>query len=587
MVKHKLMAEERPDLLKEWDYEKNDKLGLKPNMFTCTSHKKVWWKCNKFPHSYECSISNKVYGRGCSYCSGKKVLVGFNDFQTLYPNLVKEWDISLNNGKKPIDYTKGSHEVIVWKCLVCGHLWSAQIKTRVSGKGCPVCAGREVKIGYNDLKTLCPVLSLEWDYEVNGNKCPEHFTKGSNVKVGWKCLKCGHRWVDSICHRSLSMRGCPKCNSVYGTSFAEQSILFFVRKFYKGTVHNRYLFYDIFGSLEADIYIPKKKIVIEHNGSFFHKDKSVIDEVKLGRFSTFGLKSFVIVESDKNFVDNNIIFYNYHKKYYENLSWAIRKLFDLMGFSCKFIIDVDKYKNDIFLAFKTDISDSFGVEYPEIAKDWDYENNNGLTPYMFKSKSGFIASWICHSCGYKWKSSIVSRVGTPCKKGSGCRRCSAKKKKCGGGSCSSNIQRVFIGINDLASQRPDLLEEWDYELNGDNKPDMFSIGSKEKVWWKCNNYPHSYECSISNRFHGKGCSYCSGKKVLVGFNDFASLYPDIAKEWHYELNGDDKPDMFTAGSGKSFYWKCFDCGHIWKNSINHRAHGEGCPECAKNKRKKK
>ncbi len=574
------LATVHPELLKEWDYEENNKHKIYSDKVSYGSNKKVWWKCNKHSHSYECSITNKVHGRGCSYCAGKKILVGFNDLKTLYPNLVKEWDSNLNNGKIPENYTKGSHEVIVWKCSVCGHLWPAHINTRVSGKGCPVCAGREVKIGYNDLKTLCPVLSLEWDYEINGDKSPENYTKGSNEIVGWKCLKCGHRWTDSICHRSLSMRGCPKCNSVYGTSFAEQSILFFIRKFYKGIVYNRYLFYDIFGSLEADIYIPKKKIVIEHNGSFFHKDKSIIDEIKLERFNCAGLKSFIIVESDKNFVDNNIIFYNYRKKHYENLSWAIRKLFDLIGFSCKFIIDVDKYKNDIFLAFKTDIADSFGIKYPEIAKDWDCENNNGLTPYMFKSKSRFVASWVCHNCGYKWEDSIASRVGGHNRNGVGCQYCRAKN-----GNNIGGCRSVFVGVNDLATVRPDIAKEWNYELNGDKTPLMFSIGSKEKVWWKCNKHPHSYECSISNRVHGKGCSYCSGKKVLKGFNDFASLYPDIAKEWNYELNGDNKPDMFTAGSGKYFNWTCSVCGNVWESTINKRTHGSGCPECAKNKKK--
>lgn len=31
MINHKSLAEERPDLLKEWDYEKNNELGIYPD----------------------------------------------------------------------------------------------------------------------------------------------------------------------------------------------------------------------------------------------------------------------------------------------------------------------------------------------------------------------------------------------------------------------------------------------------------------------------------------------------------------------------------------------------------------------------
>ena len=36
------LAEARPDLAKEWNYEKNG--DLKPKDVSCGSNKKVWWK---------------------------------------------------------------------------------------------------------------------------------------------------------------------------------------------------------------------------------------------------------------------------------------------------------------------------------------------------------------------------------------------------------------------------------------------------------------------------------------------------------------------------------------------------------------
>ena len=35
------------ELMAEWNWEKNDKLGFKPNEITSHSGKKVWWICEK------------------------------------------------------------------------------------------------------------------------------------------------------------------------------------------------------------------------------------------------------------------------------------------------------------------------------------------------------------------------------------------------------------------------------------------------------------------------------------------------------------------------------------------------------------
>ena len=41
--------------------------------------------------------------------------------------------------------------------------------------------------------------------------------------------------------------------------------------------------------------------------------------------------------------------------------------------------------------------------------------------------------------------------------------------------------------------------------------------------------------------------YCAGRKVLAGFNDLATLAPEVACQWHTTLNGSLTPDMVTAG----------------------------------------
>lgn len=78
-----------------------------------------------------------------------------------------------------------------------------------------------------------------------------------------------------------------------------------------------------------------------------------------------------------------------------------------------------------------------------------------------------------------------------------------------------------------------------------------------------------------------GCPYCAGRKVLPGFNDLATLAPDVAQQWHPTLNGALTPQMVTAGSHRKVWWEC-EQGHVWKAVIYPRTGLKkcGCPVCA-------
>ena len=59
----------------------------------------------------------------------------------------------------------------------------------------------------------------------------------------------------------------------------------------------------------------------------------------------------------------------------------------------------------------------------------------------------------------------------------------------------------------------------------------------------------------------------------------ATKYPEIAKEWNYERNGNFKPEHIAPKSSKKVWWKCIKCGHEWLTDPNHRSRGQGCPKC--------
>ena len=70
-------------------------------------------------------------------------------------------------------------------------------------------------------------------------------------------------------------------------------------------------------------------------------------------------------------------------------------------------------------------------------------------------------------------------------------------------------------------------------------------------------------------------------------NSLADLRPEVAERWNYAKNGRLTPDMFSVSSDEPVWWKCPDCGHEWKISINSmtgKKRGKGCAVCSKKNR---
>lgn len=62
-------------------------------------------------------------------------------------------------------------------------------------------------------------------------------------------------------------------------------------------------------------------------------------------------------------------------------------------------------------------------------------------------------------------------------------------------------------------------------------------------------------------------------------NSLATLFPNVALLWDYEVNKSITPDMVSFSSQKKFGWIC-DKGHKWQASIANRIKGNGCPICS-------
>lgn len=139
---------------------------------------------------------------------------------------------------------------------------------------------------------------------------------------------------------------------------------------------------------------------------------------------------------------------------------------------------------------------------------------------------------------------------------------------------------TIIKENSVANS--DFIDEWDFEKNKGINPEYVAKFSNKKYWWLCRDYKHSWKAAAQKRAAGHGCIYCSGQRVLKGFNDLESQFPDVAKEWDSSKNSK-KPDEVSAKSPKKKYsWICSKCGNRWDTSIYVRTvFGCGCPECKK------
>lgn len=539
-----------PELAKEWNYDKNS--SDKPEHYKAGSSKKVWWKCPN-GHEWQATIYSRTKGDGCPYCSGHRVLQGFNDLCTLCPEIAKEWDYERNGSLLPEEVSSNSNKKAWWKCKL-NHSWLTGVNHRVRGQGCPYCAGRAVAKGFNDLATKHPELAVEWNYDKNGELTASDVTCGSTKKVWWKC-EYGHEWEAKVLNR-VHGRSCPYCSN-NGSSKTEQAIAFYLNQCCE--IKQRLKI----NGMEIDVFLPKYNVGIEYDGRRYHLNTEK-DKEKTNRLSEMGIALFHVIESTEDkVIDRNVFFnYDYMGAHFE---WALRTLFFLISEYVKNEIfkniDVNIKRDYIGIREKAKLlilENSLSEKCPDVAKQWNYTKNGILKPEMFFAGSEELVWWVCTN-GHEWQAQINSRVN-----GCGCPYCAG--------------QRPIKGVNDLTTTNPELLKEWDYEKNKMVSPDSFMRASTAKVWWKCE-LGHEWQAVIASRSRGCKCPYCSNKLVLKGFNDLATRNPVLAKEWNYEKNTSVLPEEVSSNSNKKVWWKCAK-GHEWQAVISSRNKGIGCPVCS-------
>lgn len=554
MSKHRMLIE-NPQLMKEWDYEKN---GLKPEELTAWSMKKVWWKCNN-GHSWEAVIASRSGGNNCPYCGHRKVLAGFNDLKTRYPNIAKEWAYEKNDTLLPTQFMPQSEKKVWWKCEK-GHYWKTYICNRIRGSNCPYCTGHFTLAGFNDLESQRPDLVKEWDWDKN-SFLPSQVTVMSGKNAWWICAE-GHSWQMSICARSKGSK-CPYCNNqkvLKGFNDLESQNPELVKQWD----------YEKNSILPTQILHGSRKSVwwkCEQRHSWQarvnDRDRSSKSHCPycLGKCVLKGFNDLETLnpklaeqwDTDKNeLLPSQVTLWSGKKVWWKcdkGHSWNTSLSVRSRGRNCPYCMS-----RSLLPGFN-----DLQTCRPDIAKEWDFEKNTLIPTQVFVGSNTSIW-WKC-SLGHSWESDVCDRTSG----GNGCPYCAGKK--------------VLAGFNDLKMLKPQLAAEWDHEKN-ELLPSQVTLFSQKLIWWKCK-LGHSWKATVAARSRGDGCPYCSGKKVLKGFNDLETLNPKFLKEWDYEKNIL-LPSEVTRCSGKMVWWKC-ELGHSWKIKVSSRANGSGCPYCCNQK----
>ncbi len=186
--------------------------GWDPTSVRAGTHKKLSWRCS-LGHIFTASGEARLIetGNGCRVCGRSQLLKGYNDLATTHPEIASQAD-----GWDPKDFVSGNNSKRKWKCPT-GHTYETSISSRTNthkgegraakGTDCPICAGKKVLKGFNDLGTTHPQIAaqaFEWD--------PETVTAGSKKRKDWKC-QLGHVWSADVGNRTSQNLGCPFCSN--------------------------------------------------------------------------------------------------------------------------------------------------------------------------------------------------------------------------------------------------------------------------------------------------------------------------------------------------------------------------------------
>ena len=295
-----------------------------------------------------------------------------------------------------------------------GHSWEAAIDKRAVGEKCPICQGKKILIGFNDLATTHPLLSKEWDYGKNNGIIPTNVSKGSDKKVWWKCNR-NHSWQSAISSRASGI-GCPMCAKELQSSFPEKAVYFYIKKIFPDAIANYRS--DQLNTFELDIFIPPLQIGVEYDGDRWHRS-SEKDLQKNKICSEIGIVLIRIREPNCPILSDNLSICIFRESKKTGLETTIKTLLEKLSdiSNIDFPIDVDLERDNtaiLELLTSAEKENSVYLQNPSLLDEWDYDKNETLSPNMVTTGSDKKVWWVCN-LGHSYQAPVSARTS-----GKGC-----------------------------------------------------------------------------------------------------------------------------------------------------------------------
>lgn len=515
-----------PELLAEWDYEKN---AASPDDVAAGSHKKVFWKCacgNEWlaaPHQ-RTMASRKRDGKfltGCAECARKR-------------------------GAEQLKKTKLAQGVLLFDKY--------------------------------------PDLLAEWDYQKN-LVTPDQVTEHNNNKFWWKC-RLNHSWQATASNRGHNASRCPDCNPA--TSRAEIYLYSeckstFTNVLWRSKIDGKevdiYLpDHKIAIEFDGEFWHREKTAKDQLKSDTLHAAGIQLIRIRSAKNMPAGGIDVVYPEEARM---------NYQEianAMFDELAVLV-PLPEVKAYAKNRLqLSKDLYNEIVSNLPAPPYELSLAAQFPEVVKQWDVEKNLPLTPELFTKASGFKMWWKCPE-GHSYQAAIKNKVS----KDSGCPDCyralqaeHGRIKKIDG--VFVPVPKKLVEPKIPKEKRPNArklttaqYEEKVRKFNPTLVVRGAYINSDQPIDIKCTACGNEWSPiagSIINK-GAQGCPKCArGRIALANLKDSEEFAKELALK-----NTKVKQIGVYVGNKQKLEVECLKCGKHWLATAGDLLAGHACMSC--------